>query len=149
MTTINNVTIAFISGILTSPAPVLPTEVDILLTHEWPKDIQHLSSNKISSNVVGSKFVADLAMYVRPRYHFAASEGIFLQREPYKNIGAEEEKRVLQLLHDDKKDSTEGQSGEKGRKLRRRLDHATWFVGLAEVGNTTKAKVRRMGTVEI
>ncbi|CAG8524997.1 2761_t:CDS:10 [Paraglomus brasilianum] len=140
MTTINNVTVAFTSGILASPAPALPTDVDILLTHEWPKDIQLLSSHKIPQNIVGSKFVADLAMYVRPRYHIAASEGIFLQREPYKNIGAEEEKRVLQLLHDDKKDLREKQSGDEGMKTRRRFDHATWFVGLAEVRNTHKEK---------
>ncbi|CAG8635941.1 1896_t:CDS:2, partial [Paraglomus occultum] len=140
VTTASNVTIAFISGMLTSPAPALPTDVDILLTYEWPKDIQRLSSHEIQPNIVGSKFVTDLAMYVRPRYHLATSEGIFLQREPYENVGIEEEKRILQLLRDDNNDSMEKQSGGKRKKLRRRFDHATWFVGLAEVGNTRKAK---------
>ncbi|CAG8450108.1 512_t:CDS:10 [Funneliformis mosseae] len=121
LTTTQGVKIAFASGILNSPVTGLPNTVDILLTHEWPKDITRLSQNAPATNVSGSEHVAKLALSVKPRYHLATSEKVFYQREPYQNTPSPN------LIND------EGDS-------QMQFGHPTWFIGLAEVGNATKSK---------
>ncbi|KAF0520779.1 nuclear protein [Gigaspora margarita] len=117
--TLNGVKIAYASGILDSVINDPPTQVDILLTYEWPKDITRLSSQEIR-DVSGSKEVAQLAARVKPRYHFATSENVFFKREPYQNALSPNS------IQDD---DTQLQMG-----------IPTWFVGLAEVGNSAKEK---------
>lgn len=61
--------------------------VDILLTSQWPRGATNfgnaISSEKCVScgSLVLSKFVHS----VRPRYHFAALEGVYYERVPYRN----------------------------------------------------------------
>ncbi|CAG8788633.1 27355_t:CDS:2, partial [Dentiscutata erythropus] len=119
MTTAHGVKIAFASGIIDSIISNPPTQVDILLTYEWPKDITLLSSQEIR-DVSGSKEVAQLATKIKPRYHFAASKDIFFKREPYQNS----------LSPRSKDDDTQLKMGA-----------PTWFVGLADIGNSAKEKV--------
>lgn len=61
----------------------------------------------------GSPLISDLALVLRPRYHFAGREGLHYERLPYRNhkVLAESAKQV------------------------------TRFVGLAKVGNAEKKKV--------
>ncbi|CAG8822903.1 5857_t:CDS:1, partial [Racocetra fulgida] len=59
MTTTHGVKIAFASGILDSTINNPPSDADILLTFEWPKDITRLSSQKFT-NVSGSTYVTQL-----------------------------------------------------------------------------------------
>jgi len=67
---------------------------DVLITSNWPRGMHHFledaerqelcnSSIGIGS---GQKSAADLALLVRPRYHFVAGMGCFYQRSPYRNI---------------------------------------------------------------
>ncbi|PKY49479.1 hypothetical protein RhiirA4_405497 [Rhizophagus irregularis] len=119
--TIHGVKIAFVSGILDSPITDLPNTVDILLTHEWPESVTNLSTQNLPTNVKGSEHVANIALAVKPRYHFATSEKIFYQREPYQNSPSPH------LINND--DDSQMQFG-----------HPTWFIGLAEVGNSSKSK---------
>ncbi|CAM9607667.1 unnamed protein product [Scytosiphon promiscuus] len=69
---------------------------DLLLTSEWGRGMevdlpdrcfQELSAAGVAPAAVGSEAVAELAVAVKPRYHFAASEGAFFQRPPYRNFG--------------------------------------------------------------
>ncbi|CAG8782463.1 13513_t:CDS:2, partial [Racocetra persica] len=117
MTTTHGVKIAFASGILDSTINNPPSDVDILLTYEWPKDITRLSSQEVT-NVSGSTYVAQLVEKVKPRYHFGASEKVFFKREPYQNTPSTSENDDTQL----------------------KMGIPTWFVGLAEVGNSEKEK---------
>ncbi|CAG8530990.1 9937_t:CDS:2 [Acaulospora colombiana] len=117
ITTTHGVKIAFVSGVMSAMVNDLPTQVDILLTHEWPKSITRFSSLTVPDGIRGSEFVASLVTKVKPRYHFAASEKISFQREPYQNTPSSN------IVSD--ADDTQLQFG-----------LPTWFVGLAEVGNS-------------
>ncbi|CAM9931391.1 unnamed protein product [Ectocarpus sp. 6 AP-2014] len=70
---------------------------DLLLSTEWGRGMevdlpercfQELSAAGVAPAAVGSEAVAKLAVAVKPRYHFAASEGAFFQRPPYRNYGS-------------------------------------------------------------
>lgn len=105
---------------LTKLPVTLPPGVDFLLSYEWPKDITELS-NLTATDLNPEKcstYISELAAALKPRYHFAASQNMFYEREPYKNIvsgfGAQEE---------------------------RPADHATRFIGLGEALNKEKQRV--------
>ncbi|CAG8559295.1 11481_t:CDS:10, partial [Acaulospora morrowiae] len=117
MTTIHGVKIAFVSGVMSAMVNDLPSQVDILLTYEWPKSITRLSSTSVPDGIEGSGIVASLVTKVKPRYHFAAAEKISFLREPYQNAPSSNLASEI--------DDTQLQFG-----------LPTWFVGLAEVGNT-------------
>ncbi|KAI9487667.1 MAG: CwfJ C-terminus 1-domain-containing protein-like protein [Benjaminiella poitrasii] len=97
----------------------LPAGVDFLLTHEWPQNICEFSNSPpISIDEDKSSIcISELAAALKPRYHFAASQSKFYEREPYKNIlsglAAPEE---------------------------RPADHATRFIGLGDVLNKEKQR---------
>lgn len=61
--------------------------VDLLLTCQWPKHVVP-SEDPISSKVdeSSSLCVAHIAKSVKPRYHFAANNGIFYERKPYRYV---------------------------------------------------------------
>lgn len=106
---------------LTKLPVTLPPGVDFLLSHEWPQDINELSSLPLSEKVDPAKnshYISELAAALKPRYHFAANQDVFYEREPYKNIvsgfGAQEE---------------------------RPAGHATRFIGLGDVLNKEKQRV--------
>ena len=70
--------------------------VDLLLTHEWPRDwYKQLADGAVPADLladrdlseVGSELAAELAVALRPRYHFCASEGQFWQRPPFRQGG--------------------------------------------------------------
>ncbi|KAM7533223.1 hypothetical protein Aperf_G00000126220 [Anoplocephala perfoliata] len=87
--------------------------VDLLLTCQWPKFIVPTNdplSKKISEQT--SLCVSHIANSVKPRYHFAALNGIFYERKPYRNHRVLQEKEKL----------------------------VTRFIALAQVGNKSNAK---------
>jgi hypothetical protein len=140
LTTSEGLKIAFISGsfdeTISSPShytksdvqklcltklPVsLPAGVDFLISYEWPQGISELSGLPAvqQDDTKSSISISELAAALKPRYHFAASQSIFFEREPYKNIisgfGAPEE---------------------------REAGHATRFIGLGDVLNKEKQRV--------
>lgn len=93
--------------------------VDILLTHEWPSGIEKNSS--VSSNIAPA-FASDAIVRVtaatKPRYHFAAAEQKFYEREPYKNITGF------------------------GPPDERPAEHVTRFIGLGDALNNTRQRVQ-------
>lgn len=90
--------------------------VDMLLSSEWPKGVENLDKNaKFQINEVkGSQMLAELAYFLKPRYHFSGLKDIFYERPPYRNS-----------------------SDNSGRV---RSSHTTRFIGLAKVGNIGKNK---------
>ncbi|ORX47632.1 hypothetical protein BCR36DRAFT_355711 [Piromyces finnis] len=73
--------------------------VDILLTYEWPSNITNNSQQAKILNIdnsSGQNEIATLNMELSPRYHFAASENVFFEREPFKNQ-AEHHTRFISL----------------------------------------------------
>jgi len=90
--------------------------VDILLTSQWPLSPDRygisLPTSSSASTVNGSSLISQLALYLKPRYHFAARENISYERQPYRNH---------QILQGDAR-------------------HVTRFIALAHVGNTQKLK---------
>ncbi|KAK6183907.1 hypothetical protein SNE40_006477 [Patella caerulea] len=89
--------------------------VDILITSQWPKNVQKYASaieGIEDGDQLGSEAVAEVARILQPRYHFAGLSGIFYERQPYRNH------KVI---------------AESSR-------HATRFIGLAKVGNKQKKK---------
>lgn len=54
----------------------------------------------MSSEDFGSELVSNLAMKIKPRYHFAAGQNIFFERLPYRNhtMLMEREKHVTRFL---------------------------------------------------
>ncbi|KAL0096918.1 hypothetical protein J3Q64DRAFT_1039756 [Phycomyces blakesleeanus] len=94
-----------------------PSGVDILLTYEWPSFITNGSNCSLETPLTNSSTpIAELAAALKPRYHFAASENVFYEREPYSNItgfGPAEE---------------------------RPAGHVSRFVGLADVLNPKKQR---------
>lgn len=79
--------------------------IDILLTSQWPKGIYEKESNT-------SKLVSWLAAQIRPRYHFCGRNGIYYERQPYRNSA----NNITQL------------------------ELSTRFISLANVGNAEKNK---------
>jgi len=62
--------------------------VDILLTYEWPKNVTNNSQQAKSLNInsmTGKASITSLNLALSPRYHFASSENIFFEREPFRN----------------------------------------------------------------
>lgn len=94
--------------------------VDILLTYEWPQDVHSMSSQSLAPKVESMSLpVAEAAATLAPRYHFAAAEGTFFEREPYRNVPGFVAPGV------------------------RHAEHVTRFIGLADVANSNRARVSR------
>jgi diadenosine tetraphosphate (Ap4A) HIT family hydrolase len=95
-------------------------DIDILLTNDWPARLcdglpegslpSYSSAGPPPSAPAGSEPCADVALFARPRYHFAAEQSVFYARQPYlnANLGAG--------------------------------SHVTRFIALGAVGNTLKQK---------
>jgi len=71
--------------------------VDLLLTSPWPRGaFRQLDEGALSADLlpdrdlheVGLEALAELAVLLRPRYHFAATENQFWQRPPYRHSAA-------------------------------------------------------------
>ncbi|KAL3841854.1 hypothetical protein ACJMK2_019951 [Sinanodonta woodiana] len=88
--------------------------VDILITSQWPKDVEKYGNTleDFDTSACGSEALAQLALHLRPRYYFCGLEDIHYERNPYRNhkVLAEKEK------------------------------HVTRFIALAKVGNRKKKK---------
>ncbi|GAB6026563.1 hypothetical protein CHUAL_012979 [Chamberlinius hualienensis] len=75
--------------------------VDILLSSQWPKLVTNYTNiSPTERKESGSEFVSDVAVQLKPRYHFAATEGIYYERQPYRNhkILAEGAKQVTRFI---------------------------------------------------
>jgi len=60
--------------------------VDILITHEWPTQITHLSQKPIKLETAanaGVSAISEILACATPRYHFVSSQTIFYEREPF------------------------------------------------------------------
>ncbi|XP_043926950.1 CWF19-like protein 1 isoform X1 [Protopterus annectens] len=88
--------------------------VDILLTSQWPKGVWHYGNNpvEVDTKTCGSTAIADLAMNLKPRYHFSGFEGAHYERLPYRNHAV----------------------------LQETAQHTTRFISLANISNTSKKK---------
>ncbi|XP_052802923.1 CWF19-like protein 1 isoform X2 [Mya arenaria] len=88
--------------------------VDILINSQWPKGVEKYGTEVpgFKSDECGSEAISQLALGLRPRYHFCGLEGVHYERPPYRNH------KVL---------------AEPSR-------HVTRFIALANVGNTKKHK---------
>uniref|UniRef100_A0A383W3L9 RRM domain-containing protein n=1 Tax=Tetradesmus obliquus TaxID=3088 RepID=A0A383W3L9_TETOB len=69
---------------------VLPGEVDMLLTCEWPAGVlQQLPAGSAAPEgfqpAYASNVAADVALTARPRYHIAGGQALFYARQPYSN----------------------------------------------------------------
>ncbi|XP_077293669.1 CWF19-like protein 1 homolog [Arctopsyche grandis] len=70
--------------------------IDILITAEWPSEVQNLDERKIDLGIApGSDYVSWLAMHTKPRYHFVASPSLFYERQPYRNHSRQHDTREL------------------------------------------------------
>ncbi len=78
--------------------------LDILITNQWPKYIEKLSNQQLDNNLNSEKFgseaISYLAMQIKPRYHFSATQNVFFERIPYRNhqVLMEKEKNVTRFL---------------------------------------------------
>ncbi|XP_015239406.1 PREDICTED: CWF19-like protein 1, partial [Cyprinodon variegatus] len=87
--------------------------VDILLTSQWPRGVWHYGNNpELNTKSCGSGSIASLAEKLKPRYHFAALEGVHYERLPYRN-------HVV---------------------LQENAQHVSRFIALAAVNNPAKKK---------
>jgi hypothetical protein len=88
--------------------------VDILLTSQWPQDVEKygVSVNGVDTKSSGSALISQLAITLKPRYHFCALQGVSYERQPYRNH---------QMLQENAR-------------------HVTRFIALADVGNEQKRK---------
>ncbi|KAG7231767.1 hypothetical protein INR49_010405 [Caranx melampygus] len=87
--------------------------VDILLTSQWPRGVWHYANTpEVNTKFCGSSSVASLADKLKPRYHFAALEGVHYERLPYRN-------HVV---------------------LQENAQHVSRFIALATVNNPAKKK---------
>ncbi|CAG5131123.1 unnamed protein product, partial [Candidula unifasciata] len=88
--------------------------IDILITSQWPQDVEKYASsaNRPSESYPGSSCIAEVARVLKPRYHFAGLEGVFYERQPYRNHHI----------------------------LLESARHTTRFIGLANVANKEKQK---------
>ncbi|KAI8984334.1 CwfJ C-terminus 1-domain-containing protein-like protein [Mycotypha africana] len=99
-----------------------PPGVDVLITYDWPKQVTDLSSTDLTSIEINedeksSVHIAEVAAALKPRYHFAASQKKFYERQPYRNI-------------------VSGLAG----KEERIASHVTRFIGLSDVLNNEKQR---------
>ncbi|KAI9490653.1 CwfJ C-terminus 1-domain-containing protein-like protein [Zychaea mexicana] len=131
LTTANGLKIAWLSGVpdnngftdedvqalkMTKMPITAPAGVDILMTHLWPSGIENGSKAIQAAPANGSVTMAQLAAALKPRYYFAAAEGAFCEREPYKNVTGF------------------------GPPDERAVDHVTRFIGLGNFLNDTKQR---------
>lgn len=75
--------------------------VDILLTSQWPKQpAKYASDVELDTEQCGSDLISQLALGLRPRYHFCATEDVFYERQPYRNhkVLVEKEKHVTRFI---------------------------------------------------
>ncbi|KAL7867567.1 hypothetical protein SRHO_G00089510 [Serrasalmus rhombeus] len=87
--------------------------VDILLTSQWPRGVWQYGNNpEIDTKFCGVSSIANLAEQLKPRYHFAALEGVHYERLPYRN-------HVV---------------------LQENAQHVSRFIALATVNNPAKKK---------
>jgi len=101
---------------------------DLFFTTDWGQHVaaghdSYLSESGISNAAdVGSSTVADLAVVLRPRYHFAARPSLFFQRPPYKNHAT---------------------------KPKTKLSHVTRFVSLAPVSESKEKSKKWLHAISI
>ncbi|XP_057710667.1 CWF19-like protein 1 isoform X2 [Corythoichthys intestinalis] len=87
--------------------------VDILLTSQWPEEVWRFANKpEVDTKSCGSGALANVADKLKPRYHFAALEGIHYERLPYRN-------HIV---------------------LQENAQHVTRFIALASVNNPAKKK---------
>lgn len=86
--------------------------VDILLTSVWPEGVSLYGTELKNQPASSSSSISQLALALKPRYHFSALEGLSYERNPYRNH---------KLL-----------SGQQS--------HVTRFVALSQAGNADKLK---------
>lgn len=88
--------------------------VDVLITAQWPSGVDKyaIPMDALDTTSCRSHTVSQLAIHLKPRYHFAALEGEFYERQPYRNH----------------------------RVLADKDKHVTRFIGLANVANKGKKK---------
>ncbi|KAJ8299800.1 hypothetical protein KUTeg_023860 [Tegillarca granosa] len=86
--------------------------VDILMTSQWPKGVEKYGLPVVSNlyEIVfsvdgfdtssGSEAISQLAMILRPRYHFCGLQGVYYERQPYRNhkVLAEKERHVTRFI---------------------------------------------------
>lgn len=82
----NGLTVAFVNGASPGSADISligEKQVDLLFTFAWPERIRENIGNG------GSPALASLYRdhHMQPRYHFAVSEGVFWEREPFRTEG--------------------------------------------------------------
>uniref|UniRef100_A0A674E3U5 CWF19-like protein 1 n=1 Tax=Salmo trutta TaxID=8032 RepID=A0A674E3U5_SALTR len=93
--------------------------VDILLTSQWPRGVwQYANSPEVNTKFCGTTSISHLAFKLKPRYHFAAVEGVHYERRPYRN-------HVV---------------------LQENTQHVSRFIALATVNNPEKRKVMLLTT---
>ncbi|KAF9888063.1 hypothetical protein FE257_009328 [Aspergillus nanangensis] len=59
---------------------------DVLITHQWPKDIRFGSKVPLPEGATlpsEVQCIADLCSTLKPRYHLSSSDGFFYEREPF------------------------------------------------------------------
>ncbi|GAB1609733.1 CWF19-like protein 1 [Argonauta hians] len=88
--------------------------VDVLITSQWPKGVEKYARDVegVTSDKCGSPLISNLALKLRPRYHFVGLQGVFYERLPYRNH----------------------------QTLREASQHCTRFISLAKVSNKQKQK---------
>ncbi|XP_048241532.1 CWF19-like protein 1 isoform X3 [Haliotis rufescens] len=102
--------------ILTLTGPVASDNnyrgIDVLLTSQWPQSVQKYATPSQMEATCTSLLVGEVARLLQPRYHFSGLNGIFYERQPYRNHQIFAESGI----------------------------HVTRFIGLAAVGNLNKDK---------
>ncbi|KAJ1909506.1 hypothetical protein IWQ60_011136 [Tieghemiomyces parasiticus] len=134
-TPLNRYDDATVQAVVTAQTPSLPTtgapashalpagntvaDVDILLTHDWPKFVTRNSAVPFTADgdrTLGHLGMSQITMAYRPRYHFAAAApATFYEREPYSY--------PFNSVH-----TPDGQA------------HHTRFIGLAAFGHPSKQR---------
>jgi hypothetical protein len=74
-------------GTLAAATAAKPAPVDILLTHEWPTQITHLSAKPptdTSFATSGVPAISEILAAAKPRYHFTSAHPVFWEREAFK-----------------------------------------------------------------
>ncbi|GAV03045.1 hypothetical protein RvY_13528 [Ramazzottius varieornatus] len=87
---------------------------DLLLTSQWPANVELHGGNETTFDSAkgGSALIAQLAVTLKPRYHFSAIADTFYERLPYRNH----------------------------QTLAESATHPSRFVALASVGNAKKGR---------
>ncbi|XP_064602492.1 CWF19-like protein 1 [Liolophura sinensis] len=88
--------------------------IDILLTSQCPLGVEKYSQSKetVDSTDCGSEIVSQVALILKPRYHFSTINGQYFERQPYRNH----------------------------KVLAGSAQHVTRFISLAKLGNAEKKK---------